>query len=282
MKTLFTITLFFSMLFCSSLLSQDLRGIATYKTQRKMDVQLDSTKMDDGMRTQIMAMLKKQFEKEYELEFTSTESIYKEVVSLEKPRAANDGMQIVVASTDGSDILYKNLKENRFVSQNELFSKQFLVLDSIKQPNWELHKDTKNIGEYTCFKATYKRMVTVTNSMMSSGNENDSEASEEKEEEQLITAWYTPQIPLKNGPARYNGLPGLILEVSDGSETILCSKIVLNPKEGISISEPSKGKKVSQAEFEAIMDKKMKEQAELFENNRGNHDGNSIEIKIGG
>jgi hypothetical protein len=53
-------------------------------------------------------------------------------------------------------------------------------------------------------------------------------------------------------------------------------------KKGIYISEPSKGKKVSQAEFEAIMDKKMKEQAEQFENNRGRDDGNSIEIRIEG
>ena len=45
-----------------------------------------------------------------------------------------------------------------------------------------------------------------------------------------ISAWYTPQIPVSAGPGNYHGLPGLILEVNDGSETVICSKIVINPK----------------------------------------------------
>jgi GLPGLI family protein len=46
-----------------------------------------------------------------------------------------------------------------------------------------------------------------------------------------ITAWYTPEIPVNQGPENYWGLPGLILEINDGKTVILCSKIVLNPKE---------------------------------------------------
>ena len=281
MKTFLGISLFFSILVSSTLLAQDLQGIATYKTQRKMDVELDSTKMDDGMRAQVMAMLKKQFEKEYNLQFTPTESIYKEVEKLEAPGNNMSFMRMEVMTVgDAGDILYKNLKEKRFTSQNEVFSKQFLIMDSIEDPEWKLEKETKNIGEYTCFKATYTRMVSVVNSIRSS--DDDSEAQEEREEEQTITAWYTPQIPIGNGPGRYGGLPGLILEVSDGQQTILCSKIVLNPKNGISIAEPKDGKKVSEEEFEAIMDKKMKEMNERYENNDGRDDGHRIEIRIGG
>jgi GLPGLI family protein len=44
-----------------------------------------------------------------------------------------------------------------------------------------------------------------------------------------ITAWYTPEIPVNQGPENYWGLPGLILEINDGKTVILCSKIVLNP-----------------------------------------------------
>jgi predicted GIY-YIG superfamily endonuclease len=46
-----------------------------------------------------------------------------------------------------------------------------------------------------------------------------------------ITAWYTPEIPINQGPENYWGLPGLILEVTDGKTVILCSKLVLNTKE---------------------------------------------------
>lgn len=162
-----------------------------------------------------------------------------------------------------------------------MFSKQFLIQDSIEAPQWKLEKETKNIGEYTCFKATFTRMVTVVNSIRTS-NDDDSKEPEEKQEEQTITAWYTPQIPLAHGPSRYGGLPGLILEVGDGEETILCNKIVLNPKNGITISEPKEGKKVTEDEFEAIMEKKMKEMNDRFENNNGRDDGERIEIRIGG
>jgi GLPGLI family protein len=30
-----------------------------------------------------------------------------------------------------------------------------------------------------------------------------------------ITAWYTPEIPVNQGPENYWGLPGLILEIND-------------------------------------------------------------------
>lgn len=264
-----------------SSLAQDLAGIATYKTQRKVDVKLDSTQMDEGMQTQLMAMLKKQFEKEFELEFNKDESIYKEVAALDAPNATSSWMQVEVVSTGAGDILYKNIKDNRYTSQNEVFSKQFLIQDSLERPAWRLEKETKNIGEYTCFKATYTRTATVVNSIRSS-NDKDVKEPEEKEEEITVTAWYTPQIPISNGPAMYGSLPGLVLEISDGDETILCNKIVLNPKKGVRIEEPKNGKKVSQVEFEAIMDKKMKEMNERYENNNGNEDGERIEIRIGG
>jgi GLPGLI family protein len=283
MKTLLSITLALTLL-CSSILSaQDFKGIATYKTQRKMDIQMDSTQMNSDMHKQMMAMLKKQFEKEYTLEFNNKESIYKVVENLDKPsNMGNGGMQIVIAGTGDGDILYKNINENRFANQTDLFGKIFLIKDDLDQPEWNMEKDTKNIGEYTCFKATFIRMVRNSSSMTMTVNPEEAEEPEEEEEvAQTVTAWYTLQIPVKHGPGNYSGLPGLILEINDGNETILCSKIVLNPKEGVDLKEPTKGKEVSQEKFEAIMEKKMNEMNEQM-NSKRHDDGNSIEIRIGG
>jgi GLPGLI family protein len=283
MKTLIYITLALALFFTSILSAQDFKGIATYKSQRKMDIQLDSTHMNDDMRNQMLAMLKKQFEREYTLTFNNEASIYKQVEQLDRPSSmSNEGMQVVMVGSGDSDLLYKNIKENRYVNQNELFSKLFLIKDQLDIPEWVLEKETKNIGEYTCLKATYKRTVMMNTSMSVSVNgDGDEEEPEEEEVEQTITAWYTLQIPVSHGPGNYSGLPGLILEVSDGSETILCSKIVLNPKEGVSIKEPNKGKVVNQTDYDAIMEKKMDEMNERMNSNRRN-DGNSIEIRIGG
>ncbi len=283
MKILLYISLALSLFFTSLLSAQDFKGIATYKSQRKMDIKIDSTHMDDEMQQQMMALLKKQFEKEYTLEFNNNESLYKEVANLDKPTGAStSGIQIEIMGSGEGDILYKNLTENRYATQSDVFGKIFLINDTLEQPEWKLEKETKNIGAYTCFKATFKRKGMMSSSMtMSVNSEEEPKEPEQKEVEQTITAWYTLQIPVKHGPGNYSGLPGLILEVSDGSETILCSKIVLNPKQGVFIEEPKKGKKINQEEFETIIEKKMKEMDEQFHSGRRD-DGNSIEIRIGG
>ncbi len=283
MKILIYISLALTLFFTSLLSAQDFKGIATYKSQRKMDIQMDSTQMNDEMQKQMMAMLKKQFEKEFTLDFNKKESLYKEAENLDKPSGMSSGGMVVMVAGDGAgDLLYKNLEENRYATETDLFGKIFLIQDELEQPEWQLEKETKNIGEYTSFKATFKRKVTMSSSMTMTVNSKEEPKEPEVEEiEQTVTAWYTLQIPVKHGPGNYSGLPGLILEISYGTETILCSKIILNPKNGVTIVEPKKGKKVNQEEFEAIMEKKMREMDEQFNSSR-HDDGNSIEIRIGG
>ena len=49
--------------------AQDFQGVATYKTQRKVDIKMDSTQMNSDMQSKMMEMMKKQFEKTYNLTF---------------------------------------------------------------------------------------------------------------------------------------------------------------------------------------------------------------------
>ena len=72
-----------------------------------------------------------------------------------------------------------------------------------------------------------------------------------------VIAWYTPQIPVAQGPAEYWGLPGLILEVSAGNTTLLCSELILNPKEKINIIAPDKGVSITKKEYASNIRKKM-------------------------
>lgn len=283
MKLIIQLSLLVTLLFCSCIYAQSLEGIATYQTHRKMDIELDST-MNDGMKDQIKALLRKQSQREFNLTFTELESEYKQEEMLDDDTTiSGGGMTLVIAGSGGNDVMYKNLKEERYANQVEMFGKEFLIKDALEQPEWELHNETKNIGQYTCFKATYMRTRTV----MIAETQDDgiqSDGSERTEEQQTeVVAWYTPQIPVKNGPGDYHGLPGLILEISDGTETILCSKIVLNPEKGVSIKEPTKGKEVTDAEYRDIMEKKMKEMNEQFQGDGRKKDGHqSFSIKIGG
>lgn len=242
--------------------AQEFQGIATYKTQRKLDLKIDSTQVG-GMQDEIMAMLKKQFEKTYILTFNKEESTYKEDESLAPP--STGGSIMIVASVGGSGELYKNIKSQYYVKQSDLLGKVFLIQDSLKTNPWKLQNETKNIGTYTCFKATLERKVN-----------SDLDGSKEM---QKVTAWYTPQIPVSNGPEEFQGLPGLILELNYDSQTILCSKISINPSKQIVIKQPTSGKAVTEAEFDAIMTKKMKEMESQYE--REDDGERSIKIKIG-
>ena len=58
----------------------------------------------------------------------------------------------------------------------------------------------------------------------------------------VVTAWYTLDIPVSHGPGDYWGLPGLILEISDDNTQILCTKIVMNPKEKVDLKNQLKEK----------------------------------------
>jgi GLPGLI family protein len=263
-------------------MAQDFQGVATYKSKRKMDIKMDSTQMDGDMQKQMMEMLTKQFEKTYKLTFNKEESLYKEEEKLEAPQTS--GMQIVIAGAGGSDVLYRNVKEQRYTNQNELMGKVFLIQDQLKPTDWVLGSETKNIGNYTCYKATSTREQEVRESRMSVNGDNhkeENEKAEPKMETITITAWYTPQIPINSGPGNYYGLPGLILEVNDGSETVICSKIVMNPKDNVRISEPTKGKIITQVEFNEVMEKKMKEMEERYNSNRKG-EAHGVQIRIGG
>ena len=265
----------------SNAMAQDFQGVATYKSHRQMNIQLDSSQMNSEMQQRMMVMMKKQFEKTYLLSFSKEESLYKEDEQLEAPQKS--GMQVVMVDTGGSDILYKNIKEENYTNQNEVFGKIFLIEDKLEKRDWVLTNETKNIGEYTCYKATMTRQQEVERGVIRINEENDSRDEEEAEpemEEITVTAWYAPEIPVNNGPGRYQGLPGLILEVNDGSLTLMCSKIVLNPKDKVNIDKPSKGKKVNQEKFDQIMEKKMQEMNERYNSER--KDGHAVEIRIGG
>ncbi|MBT8262279.1 MAG: GLPGLI family protein [Bacteroidia bacterium] len=276
MKIQITLTLVLS-LFITTLFGQEFKGVATYKTDRKVDLRMDSTSMmDSEMHGQLQAQLRKQFQREYTLNFNANESIYTEVEKLDAPSPAiSGGINIVVAGN--TDILYRNTAENKIVRETEIMSKPFLIKDVPEKRKWELTKETKSIGEYTCLKATSTEEIEE--QIFSSELDSVTTAT------RLVTttAWYTLDIPVQHGPDEYWGLPGLILEISDGDQTILCSKIVLNPEKADEIIAPKNGKVVTRDEFREIQDKKMKEMQEQFESSgRRGEDGNRMMIRIGG
>lgn len=221
--------------------------------------------------------MKSMLEKEYVLTFNRSESIYQEEVKLDAPGQGGGRWRGMMGSFSGGP-QYKNVKENQLLQEQEFFGKQFLITDSLVKLEWKMENETKQIGQYTVFKATALKAVDDMDfsNWRRRNNEEDSEKKKdstalnnpmdeiEVPKQILVTAWYTPQIPVNQGPDEYWGLPGLILEVNAGRTTMLCTKIVLNPEEKDEIKAPRKGEEVSREEYAEIVKNKMEEMREMY------------------
>ncbi|SEB84114.1 GLPGLI family protein [Tenacibaculum sp. MAR_2009_124] len=251
---------------------QQFRGQAIYFSKSKMELGRWGARMSETQKKQIQARLKNRLEKTYVLNFNKKESFFEEEEKLDAISGATDtwGKNF----TQGDQ--YKNVQENSLVQSQEFYGKRFLVKDQLQKIEWIIGKETKQIGKYLCFKATASvptsELKWYNFSWSDLRKENpkktDSLATKNTESKIKVTeieAWYTLQIPVSHGPAEYWGLPGLILEVSAGNTVILCSKVIINPKEEIVIQAPSKGKEITKVEYQKTIRGKMIE----MRNNRG-------------
>ena len=262
--------LFFALLFNNDVIfAQDFQGKATYISKSKMELGRWGARMSEAQKKQIAARLKNRLEKEFVLVFNKQESVFTEEEQLDAISGATDSWGKNFAAGEN----YKNVKTNAQIQQQEFYGKKFLVKDKLQKIDWTLGKESKQIGNYLCFKATSfiptddLLWYSFSWSRMRSTDNQDAEDEENNEPEVDVTqieAWYTPQIPIGHGPSEYWGLPGLILEVSAGGTTMLCSKIVINPVEAVEIEAPKKGTIVTKIEYQDIIQNKMAE----FRNNR--------------
>ncbi|WP_159021807.1 GLPGLI family protein [Formosa sp. L2A11] len=103
-------------------------------------------------------------------------------------------------------IIYKDYINDMFrleASQKNrnLVTEYISIKDHIPSFNWVLQNETQTILGYTCKKATAERIMGV--------------------RKQHITAWYTEDIPINDGPKDFNGLPGLILQVNTNNNVLI-------------------------------------------------------------
>lgn len=277
--------------------AQDFQGMAVYESKTStadFKTRIEGNKdITPEMRAVIEERMKKAFEKTFILNFDKNASIYKEEEKLEAPGTQNTGMRMMSSFLGGGGTHYKNIKDKKFVIDKEVMGKEFLIQDSLPKLNWKLGQETKEIGGYMCFKATAMQQANKTdfrNFKMKKKEESDKkETTSEKpkttnfmEEGEIpkeieVIAWYTPEIPVSQGPESYYGLPGLILEVSAGKTIILCSKVIMNVKDKKEIKAPTNGKVVTQKEYDEIVSKKMEEMQQM---NQGRGGSGGMQIRM--
>jgi GLPGLI family protein len=210
--------------------------------------------VQEDQNAMIQKILAESLRKEYTLKFNRKSSIYKKEEVLSESKFMLGGIDasslMGSVSDDGvTNFLYKNVEEGISKTEKDFLGKIFLVTDTLKPMDWKLVNETKKIGDYTCFKATTTREAPLS-------------AQSDTVKDRTVVVWYTPEVPISNGPDDYWGLPGLILEVSDGNRTILCDKVVLSTKEELTIKEPSRRKEHTLKEYNAIVKAKIEEMSD--------------------
>lgn len=103
----------------------------------------------------------------------------------------NTGHTSPASLMDFDYIIIKDFKQDYLSYTRQIVQDYFYFNQSLDLFDWTLHEETKVIKDYKVQKAT----------MSYSGRD--------------YVAWFTHEIPISDGPYKFNGLPGLILEISD-------------------------------------------------------------------
>ncbi len=164
--------------------AQKLNDKFEYKVTYKLTYQLDSTALEESL-------------SEYMILYTG------EKLSKFSSRAKNMETSYVVKGNSGhtsqaalTKFHYEILKESNtgniyYTLKIPKMDDRFYYIEKMDQFEWEILPETKKIKDFEVQKAT------------------TSFAGRD------YIAWFTPEISIAEGPYKFNGLPGLILEIAD-------------------------------------------------------------------
>ena len=102
-------------------------------------------------------------------------------------------------NSSSPNLIYKNSRDKLMLTQIKLEDKEYLIEEPITELKWKIGKKKREISGFQCIEATTRTAKGTP-----------------------VVAWYTPDIPVDDGPASYRGLPGLILhlEIDNGGRVI--------------------------------------------------------------
>ncbi|TAG13264.1 MAG: GLPGLI family protein [Sphingobacteriia bacterium] len=169
----------------------------------------------------------------YELKFNASRSIYK----LAKENPTNRYMMWGGKPSE-TDILVTDILNATFSSQKDIFENTYLIKDSVRNLEWKISEETREIAGFECRKAVTKICDSV-----------------------YVVAFYTDQIPVNGGPESFNGLPGLILGLAIPRlyTTWFATKLELIEPTVVQLNPKQKGKIVNRAQLITELEKGLKD-----------------------
>lgn len=155
----------------------------------------------------------------YELRFDENKSVYK----LAKENTDNKYLMwgTKPSETDG---VVQDLQSKTVSTQREVFENTYVIKDTLRNLDWRISDETRQIAGFECRKAVTKICDSV-----------------------YVVAFYTDQIAVSSGPESFGGLPGLILGLAVPRlyTTWFATKLELAEPTQAQLNPVQKGKKVN-------------------------------------
>lgn len=221
-------------------------GSITYDQVVKIEIELPPEM--ESMRAQIPTESKNSLV----LFFSESESLMKNAPEKKDDKTTEvrgDGFMFrAMGRAQADNETYMNLDEGTITEKRDFMGRTFLIGGDQPTYAWKLTGEQSEYLGYPVQKATALRDSTT------------------------IEAWFSPEIPVSAGPELFAGLPGmiLVLSINEGKMQYAATEIKLHGLEEGTIKAPKEGKKVTRAEFDQIMEEKMKEMQAQFGGRGGN------------
>jgi GLPGLI family protein len=173
-----------------------------------------------------------------DLYFNKQESVYqlKERLEPENSNPSIGDLALIRIGIGKNEIVYKNILQRICIKQKEFNDTLYKIKMPYEKYVWTIVDTTKTILGYKCKKAIahYEELDRRT----------------QRTETYDIVAWFAEAIPLPFGPHYFDGLPGLVLEVTQGIKTFYAVNVQENYNDNKKIlKEPQKGKNISEADY---------------------------------
>ncbi|MCW3086770.1 MAG: hypothetical protein JWQ78_156 [Sediminibacterium sp.] len=155
----------------------------------------------------------------YELRFDDNRSAYK----LTKENNENKYIMWGTKPTE-TDGVVQDLQAKTVSTQRDVFENTYIIKDSLRNLDWRITDETREIAGFECRKAVTKICDSV-----------------------YVVAFYTDQIAISSGPESFGGLPGLILGLAIPRlyTTWFATKLELVEPTATQLNPAQKGKKVN-------------------------------------
>ncbi|MEN9685103.1 MAG: hypothetical protein RLZZ28_889 [Bacteroidota bacterium] len=155
----------------------------------------------------------------YELRFDDKRSVYR----LAKENTDNKYLMWGTKPAE-TDAVVQDFQSKTISTQREVFENTYIIKDSVRNLEWRITDETREIAGFECRKAVTKICDSV-----------------------YVVAFYTDQIAVSSGPESFGGLPGLILGLAVPRlyTTWFATKLELTDPTPAQLNPVQKGKKVN-------------------------------------